>query len=130
MSLLLDTHTFLWWINDDPALPTSLRVFLEAYPDPIYLSMASCWEISIKAGLGKFPGLPTDLERFLNEQLEQNNFQLLPIDLSHVARVRDLPTHHRDPFDRLLIAQAMLEELTLVSVDDAFSVYTVNVRWA
>jgi PIN domain nuclease of toxin-antitoxin system len=129
VSLLLDTHAFLWWINDDPALPAPLRIFLEDYSDPIYLSMASCWEISIKAGLGKFPGLPTDLERFLNEQLEQNDFRLLPIELRHVARVCDLPTHHRDPFDRLLIAQAMLEGLTLVSVDDAFSAYTVNLRW-
>lgn len=94
----------------------------------IFLSIASCWEIAIKVSSGKLT-LPKSIERFIPEQLEQNPFFLLPIDLDDVARVAALPFHHRDPFDRLIAAQAIGEDLALVSVDPIFKKYGVKRVW-
>ena len=127
MRVLLDTHAFLRGVTDDPRLSLRARRAM-AGASEIFLSMASCWEIAIKVSSGKLT-LPKPIERFIPEQLELNPFFLLPIDLDDLARVATLPFHHRDPFDRLLAAQALGEELTLVSADPIFKKYGVKRIW-
>ena len=126
--LLLDTHTFLWWVGDAPELKSTAKRAIADIRNECYLSVASCWEMAIKAGLGKLR-LAKPIERFITEQLTANGFTLLNIDLRHAAKVEKLPFYHRDPFDRLLIAQAMMEKLTIVSADRAFSKYGAKVLW-
>lgn len=126
MSLLLDTQAFLWWVTDDPKLSRKAR---RAIADQqCLLSTVSCWEMSIKVSLGKLD-MPRPVDRFLQEQLEVNGFSLLPVSLEHAAVVADLPFHHRDPFDRLLAAQALREELAIVSSDPIFKRYGVKRVW-
>ena len=126
MTLLLDTQAFLWWVGDDPRL--SRRARRAITESSCLLSVASCWEIAIKAGLGKLE-IPRPIDRFLQQQLEVNGFSLLPASLEHVSAVADLPSHHRDPFDRLLAAQARREDLSIVSADPVFRKYGVKRVW-
>jgi PIN domain nuclease of toxin-antitoxin system len=126
--LLLDTHAFLWWVGDAPELKSTAKRAIADTRNECYLSVASCWEMAIKIGLGKLR-LTKPLERFVTEQLNANRIILLSIDLRHAAKVAKLPFHHRDPFDRLLIAQAMMEQLVIVSADRAFAKYEVKVLW-
>lgn len=126
MSLLLDTQVFLWWVNDDPRLGANARKALEDAGIQVVFSSASAWEIAIKARLGRLHA-PPDLTTFLTDQITINGFRVLPIELEHAARVRHLDDHHRDPFDRLLVAQAILEGLTLVTSDAVIGRYPVNV---
>lgn len=128
MRLLLDTHAFLWWIDDAPQLSARARKAIMNERSECFLSMASCWELAIKTGSGKLR-LSEPVERFIPEQLAMNGFRLLPIDFRHAARVETLPFHHRDPFDRLLIVQATIEKLTVVTADPAFSNYGVETLW-
>lgn len=126
MSLLLDTQAFLWWVTDDPKLSRKARVAIA--DQPCILSIVSCWEMSIKVSLGKLE-MPKAVDRFLQEQLEVNGFSLLPVSLEHAAAVADLPFHHCDPFDRLLAAQALLDDLPIVSSDAIFRRYGVKRVW-
>lgn len=126
--LLLDTHTFLWWIDDAPQLSTAARRAIGDANTECYLSLASCWEMAIKSSLGKLQ-LAKPVERFVSEQLAANNFTLLNIELRHAAKIEKMPFHHRDPFDRLLIAQAMTEKLAVVTADKAFAGYGVKIIW-
>jgi PIN domain nuclease of toxin-antitoxin system len=126
VSVLLDTQAFLWWVTDDPKL--SRRALRTIAREPCLVSAASCWEMAIKASLGKLE-IPRPVDRFLQEQLEVNGFALLPISLAHVAAVADLPFHHRDPFDRLIAAQALEEEMAVVSSDPVFRKYRVKRIW-
>jgi PIN domain nuclease of toxin-antitoxin system len=128
MRLLLDTHTFLWWVSDHASLSRRARKAIADESNDCYFSAASAWELAIKTSLGKLD-VGGSLERFVPEQLALNQFQLLPIDLRHVLRVATLPWHHRDPFDRLLAAQCACERLTLVSGDPALSAYGVDLLW-
>ena len=128
MKLLLDTHTFLWFCQDDPALSANAKTLLEDARHLKLVSIASCWEIAIKAGLGKLT-LGESSASYLTNALDRTGFELLPIDLSHATSVELLPLHHKDPFDRLLIAQAMPENVSLVSADSAFDSYGVNRIW-
>jgi PIN domain nuclease of toxin-antitoxin system len=129
MSLLLDTHAFLWWIDDDPRLGRKAREAIAAPGAPVAVSVASVWEIAIKTSLGKLDA-PSDLTAWVREQLTANAFSLLPISLSHATAVRDLPFHHRDPFDRLLFAQALGDDLVLVTVEgDVAALYGVPTIW-
>lgn len=128
MRLLLDTHTFLWWLNDDPALSGPARTAIATERNECHLSLASCWELAIKSSLGKLR-LSRPVERFIPEELAANDFRLLPLDFRHVARVESLPFHHRDPFDRLLVAQALTEKMSLVSADAVLSAYGVERIW-
>lgn len=128
MRLLLDTHTFLWWVTDSPNLSTAAR---EAIQDPqaeCLVSMASCWEMAIKQSLGKLK-LEPPLEQFVPTHMATNGFLQMDIEFRHVARVAELPFHHRDPFDRLLVAQTIVEDVTLVSGDPAFDDYGVKRLW-
>ena len=126
--LLLDTHAFLWWVDDAPELSAAARRAIGDVSNECCLSVASCWEMAIKASLGKLR-LAKTVERFVSEQVTANGFTLLNIELRHTAKVEKLPFHHRDPFDRLLIAQAMMEKLSIVSADSIFSDYGVKVIW-
>ena len=126
--LLLDTHTFLWWVNDAPELTVAAREAISDVSNDCYLSLASCWEMSIKSSLGKLR-LARPIERFVSEQLTANCFALLGIELRHTAKVEKLPFHHRDPFDRLLIAQALTEKMTMLTVDKVFTDYGVKTLW-
>lgn len=128
MRLLLDTHAFLWWVNDAPELSSKARSAIGKGQNECFLSIASCWEMAIKASLGKLV-LSQSVERFIPEQLAANGFRLLEIDFRHAAKVETLPFHHRDPFDRLIVAQAMSEKLALVTADSALSQYGVKRIW-
>lgn len=128
MRLLLDTHAFLWWITDDPRLSEKAREIMGDGKNQLFLSVASGWEIAIKAKLGKLK-VSDDLEHFIPEQVALNAIENLPILLSHVLHVYALPDYHRDPFDRLLISQAQLEELPILTADSQISQYPVEVVW-
>jgi PIN domain nuclease of toxin-antitoxin system len=127
MKLLLDTHTFLWFINDSPELSSSAADLLESDVD-LLLSTASLWEIAIKVSLNKLT-LPDSYEQFIPQQITLNNIEILTIAFEHLTVVSRLPFHHRDPFDRLLIAQSMSENLQIVSVDTQFDRYGVSRKW-
>lgn len=121
MNLLLDTHVLLWWLADDDALTDVERVAI-AHPDNvIFVSSVTAWEISIKASMGKL-----DAPENLAEELSLNQFQELSVRIPHGLIAGHLPRHHRDPFDRMLIAQAISEELTLVTHDQKFRNYDVR----
>jgi PIN domain nuclease of toxin-antitoxin system len=126
VTVLLDTHAFLWWVTDAPRLTRRAR---KAIGDSAcLLSIASCWEMAIKASLGHLD-VPSPFGRFLQQQLEVNGFQLLAVTLEHTAAVRDLPFHHRDPFDRLIAAQAQHEDIALITKDRIFTDYGVKRIW-
>jgi PIN domain nuclease of toxin-antitoxin system len=126
MAVLLDTQAFLWWVMDDARLSKGGARAIAA--GECLVSIASCWEMAIEASLGKL-SLAVSVEKFVQEQLEVNGFNLLPVTLEHVGGVVDLPFHHRDPFDRLLVAQCRAEELAVVSSDRVFSRYGVKRFW-
>lgn len=122
MSYLLDTHTFIWGQAGDPRLGPGATEILIDPSAPVYLSVASAWEMSIKAAQGRLD-VPDDLGAILDE----SGFDVLGIDLRHTAEVRRLPPHHGDPFDRMLVAQARVEGLALVTSDPAMAAYDVEV---
>ena len=128
MRALLDTHAFLWWITNDPRLSRKVREIISDGENELFLSAASGWEIAIKAKLGKLQ-LPNDLERFIPEQMALNAIESLPVQMRHTLHVYKLPDHHRDPFDRMLIAQAQLENLPILTVDPQIARYSVKVIW-
>ncbi len=125
--LLLDTHTFIWAASNKPLLSPRALGLLEDPTNFLFLSIASVWEMSIKVGTGKIE-LPQPPEQFVRAQQQALGFQLLPIELAHAARVATLPMHHRDPFDRLLVAQSLTENMTLLSADALLDAYSV-LRW-
>ena len=122
MRLLLDTHTFLWFVAGDPQLSETCRTLIEDLDNERLLSLASVWEMAIKVELGKLP-LAQPLEVFVPTQLQANAMDLLSIEARHAFEVARLPLHHRDPFDRLLIAQSIVEGAPLLSADAAFDAY-------
>lgn len=128
MRLLLDTHAFLWWIGDDPQLSARARELLADGGNEVLFSAASAWEIAIKASKGLL-SFGTGLEDFVVDQVTRNGFQVLPVRIDHALRVARLPLHHRDPFDRLLVAQAQVEGLPLVTRDPALVVYEIETVW-
>ncbi len=128
MKLLLDTHVFLWFIGGDKRLSPSAQVLIEDVSNDAYLSVASLWEMAIKISLGRLQ-LAQPFETFIPHQLSLNRIGLLGITMSHTARVAALPFHHRDPFDRLLVAQAQVEQMPLMSSDPAFDAYGITRLW-
>jgi PIN domain nuclease of toxin-antitoxin system len=122
MKLLLDTHIFLWWVSDAPGLSDTARAAISDPNNTCYLSMASCWEMAIKSSLGKLK-LKKPVESFILEQMQQNGFLMLNIELRHIAKIETLAFQHRDPFDRLLLMQAKTERMTLVTADAALLAY-------
>lgn len=123
MKLLLDTHILLWYLEGHPNLPGTQRQQIEDRRNQVAVSAVSLWEMTIKISIGKLE-LMDDLTT-IETTLLQQGIQILPIQTAHLQRLLSLPFHHRDPFDRLIIAQALAEEMTLVSDDTAFSAYPV-----
>lgn len=113
MRVLLDTHALLWFITDDARLGRAAKAAIEAPDAEVLVSVASLWEIAIKHALGKLPLARSFADTF-PAQLEENAFGLLPIETAHLARLVDLPPHHRDPFDRLIVAQALVEGVPIL----------------
>jgi PIN domain nuclease of toxin-antitoxin system len=128
LRVLLDTHVFLWWVKDDSRLSSRVRDIVSDGDNEVMFSAASGWEIAIKAGLGHL-SVEDGLERFVADSLEENALRVLPIHLRHMLRMYDLPDHHRDPFDRLLVAQAQVEEVPLLTADPEIGRYPVQVIW-
>jgi len=126
LAVLLDTHTFLWWCEDAGNLSKKARRIISK--EDCLLSLASLWEISIKVSLGKLK-LPGGFDRYVPEQMALNGFTQLAIGFRHIAGCGRLPWHHRDPFDRLLIAQAIEEEVAVVSRDAVFEQYGISRIW-
>jgi PIN domain nuclease of toxin-antitoxin system len=125
--LLLDTHTLLWWMSDDPQLTPGVRRLIEDGTNSLYFSVASGWEVAIKVRLGKltFPEPEINLPRHLAD----NAITPLPIAMEHALHTSTLPFHHRDPFDQLLIAQSQLEEMPILTSDALIAAYSVETLW-
>ena len=128
MKLLLDTHSFIWFIEGNPRLSETARTLIADGGNEIFLSVASLWEMAIKISLGKL-GLSEPYEVFIATQLQLNQIGLLDISFSHTVRVTKLPFHHRDPFDRLLNAQSLVEDIPIVSIDAKLDDYGVRRIW-
>ncbi len=128
MRLLLDTHTFIWFVTDSSRLSSIAKALIEDEYNEKLLSVASIWEMAIKCSIGKLTfDLP--LQTFVEQQMQQNSIDLLNIQIPHLTIVAALPFHHRDPFDRLLIAQAIAQEIPIISADVAFDAYSIKRSW-
>lgn len=125
--LLLDTNAFLYFINNDSELSKTAKNLLESEID-LLISAACLWEIAIKFSIGKL-SLPDSFGNFIPAQIRQNDIEILPITLSHLEKVSTLPFHHKDPFDRLIIAQSIFENLPILSSDAAFDSYRIERIW-
>lgn len=125
MRLLLDTHIFIWWNGNLGLLSLQARSVCENKENTLVLSLASIWEMQIKCQLGKLT-LNQPLAEVIGSQQRANGLKLLPITTEHIYALQDLPSHHKDPFDRLLIAQASVENIALVAVDQVFQQYDVK----
>jgi len=130
MKLLLDTHTFLWLVDGNPNLSTTAQATIGDPANSLFLSVASVWELSIKTSrTNPLLRLNDSLDLYIAKWTAAYQIQVLPIDLPHVLHVAGLPHHHSDPFDRLLIAQAEFEAMTLVSADRKFASYSISLLW-
>jgi PIN domain nuclease of toxin-antitoxin system len=128
MKLLLDTHAFLWFITGSVQLSPAARAAIEDPANATFISAASAWEIAVKASLGKLK-LAEPFDILVPREIRDNGFTYLGIELTHLAQVYALPFHHRDPFDRMLVAQAVAEGMQLVSADPAVKSYGVPIVW-
>lgn len=128
MNLLLDTHTFIWFASGDQKLSNKAKKLLLDGDNVLYLSMASLWEMSIKASLGKLT-LGEPIEQLVQMQMQVNGLKLLNIKASHTFSVASLPWHHRDPFDRLLVCQSKCENMPMISCDKLIGGYQVEQLW-
>lgn len=128
MRLLLDTHAFLWFLLDDPQLSATADALISDPNNVIEVSPASYWEIAIKIRLKKY-SLPERYEVFMEREIATNGFRILHIEPKHAAPITSLPFHHRDPFDRLIVAQALVEQIAIVSNDAILDAYGVTRLW-
>ncbi len=128
MRLLLDTHTFIWFVTDSPRLSSTAKILIEDEYNEKLLSIASVWEMAIKHSIGKL-SFELPFMTFIERQMQQNSMSLLNIQLSHLVAVANLPLHHRDPFDRLIIAQGMIEQILIVGADEIFDSYPIRRSW-
>ncbi len=128
MKFIADTHAFIWFVTDSPQLSAQAKKLFESPESERFLSMASIWEIAVKTNLGKL-SFDKPLEQFLPEQIVLNYIRLLDVSLSHALRIANLPLHHRDPFDRMIVAQSLTENLPILSNDNALDAYGVKRIW-
>lgn len=128
MKYLLDTHGFLWLTSGDPRLSATARALLKDPDAEIFLSVASLWEIAVKVNIGKLT-LDDDFKPFVTNQMIAYRIDRLDVTIEHLSTLIALPLHHRDPFDRLIIAQAVAENLPIISVDVKFDAYPVKRLW-
>jgi PIN domain nuclease of toxin-antitoxin system len=128
MKVLVDSHTFIWALLYDHRLTAKAKQVLRSDEHELFFSLVSLWEIAIKIKTGKLNAIGSSVAYFRDE-MENYSMQLLPIRYQHILQLEALPVHHRDPFDRLLIAQAIAESLPILTHDDMFSLYPVKVIW-
>ena len=128
MKLLLDTYAFLWFVGGSDRLPPHARDLIEDEDNDRYLSVASLWEMAIKVSIGKLD-VPLPFTRLVRQHVTGNAIEMLQVEPEHLDEQRKMPFHHRDPFDRLIIAQAITEEMTVVGRDDVFEKYPVRLVW-
>jgi PIN domain nuclease of toxin-antitoxin system len=128
MRLLLDTHTFIWYVTDNPRLSAHVKLLIEDENNEKLVSIASIWEMAIKHSIGRL-NFSLPFMEFVGQQLTVSNIGLLEINLQHIEVVASLPLHHRDPFDRLIIAQSMAEQIPILSVDAIFDAYAIARVW-
>jgi PIN domain nuclease of toxin-antitoxin system len=128
MPYLLDTHTLIWLFENNPQLSDRAKLIIVDENNELFISIASLWEMTIKSSLGKLD-LSLPLSELFAQKLIPSDIQILPIQLQHLAILQELPFHHRDPFDRIIIAQAIAENLTLLSTDRTFENYRVTCDW-
>jgi PIN domain nuclease of toxin-antitoxin system len=128
MKLLLDTHAFIWWDSEPAKLSPQALALCQDRQNALMLSVVSVWEMQIKLQLGKLR-LTLPLKEIIETQRQTNGIEILPVTLAHVLALENLPAHHKDPFDRLLVAQAMVEEAVLVNLDPNIAKYAVQVVW-
>ena len=128
MNILLDSHTLIWFSQNSPQLSSSAIEILENRNNLLFLSLVSVWEIQIKVQLGKL-NLDISLSEIVKDQTKINDVQILPLKLSHIWTLDTLPYYHKDPFDRLLISQAITENLIILGVDSVFDSYPVQKIW-
>lgn len=128
MRALLDTNAFLWFISGSERLSKTARNTIADTDNDLVLSIASLWEIAIKTSLGKLH-LAISFDRLIHDQIEQNAIDILPIHVDHLTKIITLEFHHRDPFDRLIIAQGMAENIPVITSDAQFNNYPVDVIW-
>ena len=121
---LVDTRTFIWLIDDDPKLFNTYKSLIEDLDNEIFISIASLWEMAIKISIGKLK--VTEVLQQMIDELYLRDIQILPIDFSHILKVETLPFHHKDPFDRIILAQCLVENITAISVDEILDEYHVN----
>lgn len=128
MKLLLDTHVFIWFIGGDAKLSRVARTLIEDTANEKFFSVASVWEMAILKRLGRIT-IAGNFEVFIASQLQANTIALSNITLGHLSKVSELPLHHRDPFDRLIISQGLVESYAIVSIDEMFDGYSVTRLW-
>ena len=128
MTMLLDTHSFLWFVLNDPRLGAAAKKAIENSANTILISPASFWEIAIKISGGKYK-LVRSYEDFWRRGMVENNIDILPIELRHTSQLLSMPFHHKDPFDRLLVAQALAEQIPLISNDSTLDTYGIERIW-
>ncbi len=128
MQVLLDTNAFLWWVTDDDKLSKTSRSLIGNPENMIFFSVVSAWEIVIKYQLGKLP-LPEPAKSYIPKRVEHYDFILLVISMRDVLEISNLPNHHKDPFDRLLIAQGRIKNLPIVTADEKFKLYGTEIIW-
>jgi PIN domain nuclease of toxin-antitoxin system len=128
MRAILDTHAILWWVTNNPQLSQTVRDIIADSDSTLYFSVASSWEIIIKFNTGKLP-LPEPPTQFIQSCLSVNRFESLAINLPHVLQINTLPDHHKDPFDRILTAQAQVESIPILKVDRMIIEYPVQTIW-
>lgn len=128
MTILLDTHAFLWFVLGHAKLSKTAMMHIEDRQNEKLISPASYWEIAIKISLGKYT-MPQPYEEFMRQSIADNGFEILPIEPQHTVVLTNLPFHHRDPFDRLIIAQAIAERISIVSEDADFDAFPIDRIW-
>lgn len=128
MQVLLDTNAFLWWVTDDDKLSTTARSIISNFENTIFFSVASAWEIVIKYQIGKLP-LPEPAKLYIPKRLEHYGFIRLSINMNDVLEVSNLQNYHKDPFDRIIIAQGRTHTLPIITADKKFSLYDVEIIW-
>jgi PIN domain nuclease of toxin-antitoxin system len=128
MRLLLDTHAFIWFVLNDAKLGATAKILIEDPASEVFVSPATYWEIAIKVGTSKL-NLFAQYDDFMRRGIFGNDFEILHVEIGHTSLLTTLPFHHKDPFDRLLVAQALVEALPIVSADAALDPYGVNRLW-
>ena len=128
MNALLDTHTFLWWVMDAPQLSETAKAFITNPDNKLFFSVAGAWEIIIKVGTGKL-SIPEEPDIYLNSRITDNRFEVLQIELPHVMQVAKLPDLHRDPFDRIIVAQSQVTGMPILTIDRLIVQYDIEIIW-